>query len=86
MKGSVELETLTPSSFQTYAGTCGALLARAHSQSPGSALISGYLGKSDKFDKAVTAWSRAYADQVERDFAALETAAREGRVPVSAGV
>ena len=41
---------------------------------PGTpAVISGYLGKSDVFDEAVAAFSVAYADQNEKDHAALKT-------------
>ena len=43
-------------------------------------LISGYLGKSDAFDKAVAAFSFAYADQNESDHAALKRAIRDGKV------
>jgi hypothetical protein len=45
-------------------------------------VIAGYLGRSDKFDKAMSAWSAAYADRVEQDFAAVQKAARQGRLPV----
>lgn len=86
MKGSVEIDTLPPTGYQRYAGLCGALLARAHSQSPGAAVIAGYLGRADTFDKAIARWSAAYADRVEQDFAAVEKAAREGRLPVQSGV
>jgi uncharacterized protein (DUF2252 family) len=86
MKGSIELNGLSVSQYETYAGWCGVLLARAHSQSPGAAVIAGYLGSSDKFDKAIADWSAAYADQVERDFAAVEKAAREGRLPIQTGL
>ena len=33
-----------------------------------------YLGKSDRFDKAIAAFSIAYADQNEKDHAALKRA------------
>ena len=44
------------------------------------AVISGYVGKSDAFDKALAAFSVAYADQTERDHASLKRAIRQGRV------
>jgi hypothetical protein len=65
---------------------CARLLARAHSQSPGAATIAGYLGRSDRFDRAVARWSMAYADQAERDFAELEGAVRRGRLPAEHGI
>jgi hypothetical protein len=38
------------------------------------------MGKSDAFDKAVAAFSVAYAEQNEKDHAALERAVRKGQV------
>jgi hypothetical protein len=38
------------------------------------------MGKSDAFDRAVAAFSVAYADQNEKDHAALERAVRTGKV------
>jgi hypothetical protein len=47
---------------------CGCVLARAHSKvSETSAMISGYLGSSNKFDEAMGKFALAYADQAERD-------------------
>jgi hypothetical protein len=43
-------------------------------------MISGYLGKSDAMDKAIAAFSVAYADQNEKDHAALAKAVRQGKV------
>ncbi len=45
-------------------------------------MISGYLGKSDAFDKAVAEFSIAYADQSERDHEFLMNAVRAGRLKV----
>ncbi|MBK5231388.1 MAG: DUF2252 domain-containing protein [Thermoleophilia bacterium] len=86
MKGSADLDTLTVTQFENYGAICGALLARAHSQSPGWAAITGYLGNSDSFDRAVASWSKSYADQAERDFEALEQAVKSGRLPAETGV
>ena len=38
------------------------------------------MGKSDVFDKAIGAFSMAYADQNEKDHAALERGVRSGKV------
>lgn len=86
MKGSVSLDLLPADAFLSYAILCGRLLARAHSQSPGSAAIPGYLGRSETFDGAVTSWAKDYADRSERDFEALEKAVRVGRLPAESGV
>lgn len=86
MKGSADLDALTPQQFENYGAVCARLLARAHSQSPGWGAIQGYLGNSDSFDKAVAKWSRSYADQAERDYEALEQAVKSGRLPAETGV
>ena len=44
------------------------------------AVISGYVGKSDAFDKALAAFPVAYADQNEKDHAVLKRAIRQGKV------
>jgi hypothetical protein len=43
-------------------------------------VISGYLGKSDAFDKALAAFSIAYADQNEKDHTTLKRPIRSGKV------
>jgi hypothetical protein len=86
MKGSLETRGLTASAYQVYVSLCARLLARAHSQSPGAATVTGYLGSSARFDQAVDRWSVAYADQTDRDFAALEDAVRTGRLPAERGI
>ena len=75
-----EVELLGPEQLANYGRACGWTLARAHARSGASAQISGYLGKSDSFDKAIAAFSIAYADQNERDHAELKKAIRSGRV------
>jgi hypothetical protein len=80
MKGSVPLEAMTPPDLADYAEYCGWALARAHAKSGDAARISGYLGKSDAFDRAVAAFAAAYADQSERDHAALVAAVSAGRL------
>lgn len=62
---------------ETYDGWA---LARAHARSGAPALISGYLGRNDRFDKAIAKFSVAYADQSERDHEILRKAVRAGRV------
>ena len=59
---------------------CGYSLALSHARSGEPAVISGYLGKGDAFDKAVAAFSVAYADQNESDHAALKRAIHNGEV------
>jgi uncharacterized protein (DUF2252 family) len=80
MKMSIPLEHLKAKQLKRYANVCGWTLARAHAKSGDAAAISGYLGRSDSFDRAVTRFAFAYADQTERDHAALVKAVRAGRV------
>ena len=74
MKLSVNLETLIPEGFIEYCRFCGWALARAHARSGDSAQISGYLGRSDAFDRAIATFAETYANQTERDHAALVAA------------
>jgi len=74
MKLTVDIETLTEDGFNEYCRFCGWALARAHARSGDSAQISGYLGKSDVFDRAIATFAETYADQTERDYAAFVAA------------
>jgi uncharacterized protein (DUF2252 family) len=80
MKGSVPLEAMTPPDLADYAEYCGWALARAHAKGGEAARVSGYLGKGDAFDRALADFADAYADQTERDHAALVAAVRSGRI------
>jgi hypothetical protein len=80
MKLKPLVEIFNATTMADYAELCGWTLARAHARSGDAATIAGYLGKSDRFDKAVADFSVAYADQSERDHAALMDALREGRI------
>ncbi|MCB5292321.1 DUF2252 domain-containing protein [Arthrobacter sp. SO3] len=86
MKGSFTLAEMNAQETEDYGRLCGGLLARAHSQSAGSAFILGYLGGSDVFDDALADWARSYADQTEADHAALGQAVKSGRLPAERGV
>lgn len=82
MKIKPLVEVFDPSDMIQYAEVCGFTLARAHARSGQPALISGYLGQSDTFDKAIAAFSTAYADQSEKDHAVLMKAVRDGDLDV----
>ena len=85
MKGSWEFDPATTrvKSLAGYCEICGWALALAHAKSGDAAMIGGYLGKSEAMDDAVAQFAVAYADQSERDYDALVTAAREKRIPVA---
>jgi sugar/nucleoside kinase (ribokinase family) len=71
------------SAFRQYAGHCGWALARAHARTGDSVTISGYIGTSDSFGEAIADWATGYADQTERDHAALVAAIERGVLPVA---
>jgi uncharacterized protein (DUF2252 family) len=81
-KVSVDLDTILPRGLEIYGEVCGFLLAHAHARSGDSVAIASYLGKSDSFDRALLEFATAYADQNERDHAALREAAGKGRLVV----
>jgi uncharacterized protein (DUF2252 family) len=83
MKIKPVVEQFTPLTMRHYGKLCGWALARAHARSGEPALLSGYLGKSDRFDRAMVDFATAYADQNERDHEALRRAVREGRLEAS---
>jgi len=85
MKGGVDFipGTTNVNNMPAYAKLCGWALAMAHAKSGDSAAIGGYLGKTDAFDEAVKSFAIAYADQTERDHAALAKAAKQGRIQVA---
>ena len=69
-----------------YGELCGWTLARAHARSGDRIAIAAYLGNSDVFDRAITRFAAAYADQHERDYRALVDAVKSGRITAESGV
>ena len=86
MKGSAEVESLTPAALGFYARQCAWTLARAHARSGDPIAITAYLGKGDAFDEAIVDFSERYADQNERDYDAFTDAVRTGRLEAIEGV
>ena len=82
-KFSVPIEEMLPQGLTLYARLCGWALARAHARSGDRIALAAYLGGSDKFDQAIADFAETYADQNERDYAALKTAAKEGRLKLA---
>ena len=82
MKVKPMVEIFSPSVMLEYASLCGWTLAHAHARSGEPAKISGYLGESDKFDRAIADFSVAYANQTERDHEELMKAVRSGELEV----
>ncbi|MBV9855750.1 MAG: DUF2252 domain-containing protein [Streptosporangiaceae bacterium] len=86
MKGSPVVESMVPLGLGYYAGICGWTLARAHARSGDPVAIAACLGDGDAFDRSVTDFSAAYADQNERDYEQFVGAVRSGRLEAVEGV
>ena len=74
------IEIMKPFNLKQYAGLCGRVLARAHARTSDPVMLTGYLGKSTAFEDALAEFGAAYAEQNERDHAALLNAIRSGRL------
>jgi hypothetical protein len=85
-KGSAEIEQMIPKAMAAYGNLCGWTLARGHARSGDRIAIAAYLGNGNSFDRAIVEFSKAYADQNERDHQALATAAKSGRITAETGV
>ena len=85
-KGSAVIDEMEPPGMAAYGGVCGWTLARAHARSGDRIAIASYLGKGNAFDRALVEFAHAYADQNERDHAALVDAVASGRVVAEEGV
>ena len=78
-KFSAPIEAMVPTGMEIYGRLCGWTLARAHARSGDRIALAAYLGGSAKFDQANADFAETYADQNERDYAALQAAVEEGK-------
>jgi uncharacterized protein (DUF2252 family) len=85
-KGAWAPETMDPEVMATVGRLCEWTLARAHARSGDRIAIAAYLGRGDVFDRAIMAFAETYADQNEKDHAALQRAADEGRIEDRTGL
>jgi uncharacterized protein (DUF2252 family) len=85
-KGSAEVEQMVPTGMAAYGRLCGWTLARAHARSGDRIAIASYLGKGSTFDRALVEFSKAYAEQNERDYTALTKAVKSGRIKAETGL
>jgi hypothetical protein len=83
VKIKFDVERFDALQMLVFAECCGLTLARAHARSGEPTAISGYLGKGDVFDKAIAAFSIAYADQAERDYESFRKAISNRRLQAS---
>ena len=85
-KMSALVDVMEPRTMVAYARVCGTELARAHTRAGDGIAIASYLGQSDTFDRAIARFAETYADQNERDYAALKNAVDLGRVAAEFGL
>ena len=85
MKGTIALDAIDAAALTDYAGIVGHLLAKGHARTSGASMIAGYVGASDKLDRCLCRFARAYADQTETDHQALVKAVARGELPVEYG-
>jgi uncharacterized protein (DUF2252 family) len=85
-KGSAVTEQMVPDGMAAYGRLCGWTLARSHARSGDRVAIASYLGRGEAFDHAIVEFSRAYAEQNERDYNALDAAVKSGRIVALKGL
>ncbi|MFN8125315.1 MAG: DUF2252 domain-containing protein [Candidatus Nanopelagicales bacterium] len=85
-KGSAEIDVMEPEALVAYGRMCAWTLAKAHARSGDAIAISAYCGKNDVLDRAIADFAEAYADQNDRDHAALVAAVDSGRVTAERGI
>jgi uncharacterized protein (DUF2252 family) len=85
-KLSVDVETMRDAALLAHARACGWALARAHARSGSPIAIAAYMGTNGRFERSMTAFAEAYADQNQRDHDALVAAVRDGRLQAIEGV
>jgi uncharacterized protein (DUF2252 family) len=86
MKGSIPLNAIDAAALTDYAGMVGHLLSKSHARTGRASVITGYIGSSDKLDRAMSRFARAYADQTEADHRAFVKAVSRGELPVEHGL
>ena len=79
-KGSIDLALLNPKQLGRLAEACGWTLAHAHARTGDRFAIAAYLGDTDEFDKAISKFASAYADQNEADYERFMEACRAGEL------
>ncbi len=85
-KASAVIEVMTIDDLATWGQLCGWGLARGHARTGEPAAIAAYLGDDNAIDHALAEFGAAYADQTEKDHAALLAAIKSGRVAAEMNV
>ena len=82
-KASIEEDDLKGNGLLQYAEMCGELLSKGHARSGDPCALYGYLGSSDRFDRAMARFGIAYADQTHKDWQEFCRAIYSGTIPVA---
>ena len=82
-KGSLDMTTIKATGLMEYASVAGELLARGHARGGDCAMLTGYIGTSERFDDAITRFAETYADQTEKDWEQLVKHLRETHPPAT---
>jgi hypothetical protein len=86
MKASFDFTNMDAKGLETYLTVCGLCLARAHARTGDAVAISSYMGSGGVFDKAISKFEVAYANQTENDHHVLVDAVRSGRIAAQTGI
>jgi uncharacterized protein (DUF2252 family) len=85
MKYAYDPAGVSPVRLANYARFCGWNLARAHAKSGDAAEITGYVGKTDAFDRAIISFADEYAEQNRRDYEVFRKDVKKGRIAATPG-
>jgi uncharacterized protein (DUF2252 family) len=80
VKGQSDLLEMDEGNLLHYGALCSWALARAHARTGDAVPIAGYLGSSDRFDRAIVEFATTYASVNDADHQALLDAIASGRV------
>lgn len=73
-KGQSDPMLMNDRDLAHYGELCAWILARSHARTGDAMRISGYIGKSDKFDRAIARFARSYARTNVSDYASMVAA------------
>lgn len=85
MKVSAVIEDQPYQMARFYVKACALVLAKAHARSGDPALIAGYLGKGDVFERAMADFAKSYAAQTVEDHKAMVEAIKSKRIEADLG-
>ena len=80
VKGQSDVMSMDAANLEYYGALCGWALARAHARTGDAAQIAGYLGRSERIDRAIADFAEAYAATNAEDHQRLLDAITSGRV------